>query len=369
MDSRKIRGICHARVNWDDASQGQWHYVSLGKLSGPEPIEAGSRVSMKYGGGRWTGTVAGKQPSLEPHDLVEDVSDDDLPIASRWHKEHPAGSRRCEMEHAYPALIGSDDFAVVDETSVIGQVTPAKTQGGEFVVRGGERPAKFMEGCSFGAGCSEAARLLSSPPYPSEAQGLIPTQTQGTASGVSEQALTPSSTSVRSTDTQGAEPAVPYIIAALPANTSAKRPPSSPPDHHKQKHSRATLADDLRVTDADQPEHVVGLHDSSVAFLVTSTPNGTPQRCSPPVVCESDTLSGLQLTDMAAAATSESLSALGDIIRLLDSDGPLPDEVLRDGRESDHDDHTALSAADKQPEQHAEHEQAQPALTSDRECW
>ena len=54
-----VRGNIHVRVDWDDTSQGNFHYVPRSSLQCKGELAGGSRVAMRYTGGTvWTGTVA-----------------------------------------------------------------------------------------------------------------------------------------------------------------------------------------------------------------------------------------------------------------------------------------------------------------------
>ena len=76
-DFKTRRGNIYVRVDWDDTSRGDYHYVPVKSLKCSGTIAAGSRVSMRHSGGRaWTGTVAvsplaarslvqGKMPTFE----------------------------------------------------------------------------------------------------------------------------------------------------------------------------------------------------------------------------------------------------------------------------------------------------------------
>ena len=62
MDKRKRKGRVEVRVDWDDKSHGDWHYVPKSALSvlPNQNIEAGGRVSLKWRGATWIGTIASK---------------------------------------------------------------------------------------------------------------------------------------------------------------------------------------------------------------------------------------------------------------------------------------------------------------------
>ena len=70
-----VRGHVHVRVNWDDVSQGQFHYVPKSSLQTEDKLAGGSRVAMKYTGGRiWTGTVAFSARNTAAMSLIEGES-------------------------------------------------------------------------------------------------------------------------------------------------------------------------------------------------------------------------------------------------------------------------------------------------------
>lgn len=72
-DFKTRRGQVYVRVNWDDTSEGEYHYVPLKTLKCSGTIAAGSRVSMRHSGGRaWSGTVA--TDPLSAHSLVQGKS-------------------------------------------------------------------------------------------------------------------------------------------------------------------------------------------------------------------------------------------------------------------------------------------------------
>ena len=51
-------------VEWDNPSEGAWHFVPRSKLSVLTPgtsLEAGARVSLKWKNESWLGTVIGKK--------------------------------------------------------------------------------------------------------------------------------------------------------------------------------------------------------------------------------------------------------------------------------------------------------------------
>jgi len=63
MERRKRNHREEIRVNWDDVTHGEWHYVpksSLTVLPNSEMI-AGGRVSLKWKGEVWTGTIGAKR--------------------------------------------------------------------------------------------------------------------------------------------------------------------------------------------------------------------------------------------------------------------------------------------------------------------
>ena len=63
MDEKRVRGKRVVRVDWDDTSRGEWHYVQISNLrihSGSH-LGPGGRVSLKHGSRIWTGTIAGKR--------------------------------------------------------------------------------------------------------------------------------------------------------------------------------------------------------------------------------------------------------------------------------------------------------------------
>lgn len=63
MDERKRKKRRVVRVNWDDKSLGDWHYVAISnlKLVPGSALEAGGRVKMRYNGKIWHGTIAAKK--------------------------------------------------------------------------------------------------------------------------------------------------------------------------------------------------------------------------------------------------------------------------------------------------------------------
>ena len=73
IDQRTRGGKTEIKVIWNDASQGQWHYVPEGRLKvhGNGELFPGQRVSMTWRANRkvrtrlWEGTVAGKQSKAE----------------------------------------------------------------------------------------------------------------------------------------------------------------------------------------------------------------------------------------------------------------------------------------------------------------
>lgn len=73
-ECRIVRGNIHVRVDWDDTSQGQFHFVpksSLQVQSGGV-LAGGSRVAMRYTGGSvWTGTVAYSAQNIAAMSLIK----------------------------------------------------------------------------------------------------------------------------------------------------------------------------------------------------------------------------------------------------------------------------------------------------------
>ena len=63
MDKRKRKGRVEIRVNWDNTTGGEWHYVPQSALTvlPTHRLEEGSCVSIKWKGATWTGTMAPKR--------------------------------------------------------------------------------------------------------------------------------------------------------------------------------------------------------------------------------------------------------------------------------------------------------------------
>ena len=63
MDKMKPKGRVEIRVNWDNTTGGEWHYVPQSALTvlPTHRLEAGGRVSIKWKGTTWTGTIAPKR--------------------------------------------------------------------------------------------------------------------------------------------------------------------------------------------------------------------------------------------------------------------------------------------------------------------
>ena len=64
MDKRKRKGRVEIRVDWDDKTYGDWHYVPKSSALAVLPnqhFEAGGRVSLKWRVATWIGTIAPKR--------------------------------------------------------------------------------------------------------------------------------------------------------------------------------------------------------------------------------------------------------------------------------------------------------------------
>ena len=63
MDKRRRKGRVEIRVDWDNTTGGEWHYVPQSALTllPSHRLEAGGRVSLKWRGTFWTGTIAPKR--------------------------------------------------------------------------------------------------------------------------------------------------------------------------------------------------------------------------------------------------------------------------------------------------------------------
>ena len=68
MDKRKRKGRVEIRVNWDGTTGGEWHYVPQSPLTvlPTRRLEAGGRVSIKWKGSTWTGTIDAKRGEEMP---------------------------------------------------------------------------------------------------------------------------------------------------------------------------------------------------------------------------------------------------------------------------------------------------------------
>ena len=63
MDEKKRKKRRVIRVNWDDKSLGEWHYVAISdlRLLPGSSLEPGGRVRMRHHGSVWLGTIAAKK--------------------------------------------------------------------------------------------------------------------------------------------------------------------------------------------------------------------------------------------------------------------------------------------------------------------
>ena len=56
-------------VEWDNKSEGAWHYVPKSQLSAVtagSPLEVGTRVSLKWKNETWLGRIIGKKKTAGP---------------------------------------------------------------------------------------------------------------------------------------------------------------------------------------------------------------------------------------------------------------------------------------------------------------
>ena len=60
LDCRTVRGRLHVRVQWDDTSQGDSHYVPVSQLKcDSTPLAPGAAVQMRHSKGKlWKGRLA-----------------------------------------------------------------------------------------------------------------------------------------------------------------------------------------------------------------------------------------------------------------------------------------------------------------------
>lgn len=60
MDTIKRKRKKHVRINWDETSKGDWHYVPMAsvRVLPGYSLEAGAKVSVRFGQKNWTGTIA-----------------------------------------------------------------------------------------------------------------------------------------------------------------------------------------------------------------------------------------------------------------------------------------------------------------------